>query len=256
MSCLLLTPIAVARQDSAATQRPAQITPAERLEALEAEHEKLMEEWQAKAKEARAKALAAKEAGEPIPAMPMRPDVTPLIARAQGAAKDYAGTDDAVPFLVFVIERGAERDATIAAFETLADKHLNHTGLVQVAQTIVYLPRMASEEQAQGLLEKLARSKVPDVHAAALLGKHQQTIEKADRNGEAYKTARAELLEAAKGEISDDLKSDIRELIDTREKFGVGNIAPDIEGTDLDGVAFKLSDYKGKVVFLDFWGDW
>ena len=24
----------------------------------------------------------------------------------------------------------------------------------------------------------------------------------------------------------------------------------------LDGVAFKLSDYKGKVVFLDFWGDW
>jgi hypothetical protein len=32
--------------------------------------------------------------------------------------------------------------------------------------------------------------------------------------------------------------------------------APDIAGTDLDGVDFKLSDYKGKVVMLDFWGDW
>jgi cytochrome oxidase Cu insertion factor (SCO1/SenC/PrrC family) len=36
----------------------------------------------------------------------------------------------------------------------------------------------------------------------------------------------------------------------------VGNLAPDIEGQDLDGVSFKLSDYRGKVVVLDFWGDW
>ena len=33
-------------------------------------------------------------------------------------------------------------------------------------------------------------------------------------------------------------------------------VAPDIAGVDLDGVAFKLSDYKGEVVLLDFWGDW
>ena len=36
----------------------------------------------------------------------------------------------------------------------------------------------------------------------------------------------------------------------------VGMVAPDIEGDDLDGVAFKLSDYRGKVVVLDFWGHW
>ena len=36
----------------------------------------------------------------------------------------------------------------------------------------------------------------------------------------------------------------------------VGEIAPDIVGKDLDGVQFKLSDYRGKVVMLDFWGDW
>ena len=36
----------------------------------------------------------------------------------------------------------------------------------------------------------------------------------------------------------------------------VGNLAPDIEGVDLDGKKFKLSDYKGKVVVLDFWGNW
>jgi hypothetical protein len=36
----------------------------------------------------------------------------------------------------------------------------------------------------------------------------------------------------------------------------VGKTAPDIEAEDLDGKAFKLSDYRGKVVLLDFWGHW
>jgi hypothetical protein len=29
--------------------------------------------------------------------------------------------------------------------------------------------------------------------------------------------------------------------------------APEIVGTDQDGKEFKLSDYRGKVVMLDFW---
>jgi hypothetical protein len=36
----------------------------------------------------------------------------------------------------------------------------------------------------------------------------------------------------------------------------VGKEVPDIEGEDLDGKKFKLSDYRGKVVLLDFWGHW
>jgi hypothetical protein len=40
------------------------------------------------------------------------------------------------------------------------------------------------------------------------------------------------------------------------ERLQIGMVAPDISGPDLDGVEFKLSDYRGQVVFLDFWGDW
>ncbi len=35
--------------------------------------------------------------------------------------------------------------------------------------------------------------------------------------------------------------------------LAVGKEAPDIEGQDQDGQSFKLSDYRGKVVLLDFW---
>jgi len=36
----------------------------------------------------------------------------------------------------------------------------------------------------------------------------------------------------------------------------VGKPAPDIEGQDIGGTTFKLSDYRGKAVMLDFWGHW
>jgi len=44
-------------------------------------------------------------------------------------------------------------------------------------------------------------------------------------------------------------------LVDLR-KFGIGEQAPEIEGEDADGQRFKLSDYRGKVVVLDFWANW
>jgi hypothetical protein len=36
----------------------------------------------------------------------------------------------------------------------------------------------------------------------------------------------------------------------------IGSVAPEIQGTDTEGRKMKLSDYRGKVVVLDFWGDW
>ncbi|MFO0891681.1 MAG: hypothetical protein U0790_21370 [Isosphaeraceae bacterium] len=38
--------------------------------------------------------------------------------------------------------------------------------------------------------------------------------------------------------------------------LGIGRPCPEIAGEDIDGKSFKLSDYRGKVVVVDFWGDW
>ncbi len=40
------------------------------------------------------------------------------------------------------------------------------------------------------------------------------------------------------------------------EHLSIGAMAPEIEANDTSGVKFKLSDYRGKVVLLDFWGNW
>ncbi|WP_406698883.1 TlpA disulfide reductase family protein [Singulisphaera sp. Ch08] len=45
------------------------------------------------------------------------------------------------------------------------------------------------------------------------------------------------------------------ELFEARN-LSVGKVAPEIEGQDVDGVRFKLSDYRGRVVLLTFSGTW
>jgi hypothetical protein len=36
----------------------------------------------------------------------------------------------------------------------------------------------------------------------------------------------------------------------------VGKLAPPTQGADADGAVLRLSDSLGKVVMLDFWGNW
>ncbi len=50
--------------------------------------------------------------------------------------------------------------------------------------------------------------------------------------------------------------SRLKTQIKIAEELSVGCTAPDIVGTDHEGKEFKLSDYRNKVVLLDFWGYW
>jgi thiol-disulfide isomerase/thioredoxin len=47
-------------------------------------------------------------------------------------------------------------------------------------------------------------------------------------------------------------RSELHEL----RHLSVGKVAPEIEGESVDGKHLKLSDYRGKVVVLNFWASW
>ncbi len=38
--------------------------------------------------------------------------------------------------------------------------------------------------------------------------------------------------------------------------LAVGSVAPNVVGQDANGEEFQLSEYRGKVVMLDFWAGW
>jgi hypothetical protein len=94
---------------------------------------------------------------------------------------------------------------------------------------------------------------------AGLFGKeYLQDLRRQDR-ARAIREAEALLERAAKqygdvkipdgGTVGEKAKA---ELFESRY-LRVGKVAPDIRGVDQDGKRFKLSDYRGKVVLLDFW---
>src|SRR5262249_2164119 len=57
---------------------------------------------------------------------------------------------------------------------------------------------------------------------------------------------------------SDDktLGQEARAELDEIRNLCVGKPAPEIEGEDVDGPRFRLSDYRGKVTVVSFWADW
>lgn len=108
------------------------------------------------------------------------------------------------------------------------------------------------------LLEKLlAESEFDSVKAATsyALGKHYNAKEDTKEKG-------LKLLKSIV-EKYPDVKIGSRILAKTiegelfeAENLQIGMTVPDIVGEDVDGVEFKLSDYRGKVTVIDFWGDW
>jgi len=255
--CLYAT-VLVAQDPAVPTRASAK----ERLQALQQEQKRLTTEWQKAIQDARATGEAKAKAGETVPALPMRPDFKELIAQAEATAADYAGTDDAPQFLVWIVQTsGGDPAPMMRALATLAVHHVDHPAVVTIGRTLTYLPQLpaqvrGTDAEVEAMLDRFSKSSNPDVRGWALLGRYGKAIEDAPRDSAAYDLARKTLLGAADVATQKELVADLRGCIDLRERFAVGNPAPEIAGEDLDGVAFKLSDYKGKVVFLDFWGDW
>jgi hypothetical protein len=47
-----------------------------------------------------------------------------------------------------------------------------------------------------------------------------------------------------------------RSALFERRDLAIGRTAPDIQGEDVDGLTLSLDQYRGRVIVLDFWGNW
>lgn len=54
----------------------------------------------------------------------------------------------------------------------------------------------------------------------------------------------------------DMVRKDIERALYDLNNLQVGMLAPEIEGVVQDGSRLRLSDFRKKVIFLDFWADW
>ena len=259
MGCLALSALFLANGQAMA-QDETKETPEQRLKDIEGQFDADIKIWRAAEKK---KADDAKESGKPMPAMSMMPPkeiFTKFIALHQKAAGEYKGSDGAIPFLTWVLRLGgaAEDGAALkGAADTLTTDHIKSAKIEDATFAISMAGRVIGKEVAQGYLDTISKqSPHGRVKARVILLRIGQTLQSAPVDSEEYKKARAEALHAIEIAKDEALTGEIQGMIDGREKMDMGQVAPDISGVDLDGTAFKLSDYKGKVIMLDFWGDW
>ncbi len=107
------------------------------------------------------------------------------------------------------------------------------------------------------------RSKAPEVKAACAYVPLNALINRDDRSEKESKALLVSLKAFQKefGQVIDPRRKKpwaeaCETVIFQVEHLSIGALAPEIEANDTAGVKFKLSDYRGKVVLLDFWGNW
>jgi hypothetical protein len=237
-------------------QDAAEVSPAkQRLQDLQAEYKQVIQTWQKQMQEAQEASETAKPDEKPKAAISMRPDFSELLKRHIAAAKEFSG-DDAVSFLLPAMNMGEKPAQTREVIDMLLE-HLDSDKLGPLGASLGYLDQMVDADYAKEVMSKIEKhGKNLPLLGWIAFQRNEKTLRAEPVKSDAYLAAKATVGAAIAKAGDKRLQSQFDELVVEVEKFGIGMAAPEITGMDLDGVAFKLSDYRGKVVFLDFWGDW
>jgi len=210
---------------------------------FQAEGNKLYNEFLKYQKEAQGKALA--------------------LARADLASE--TGLDAAV-FGFPALETPREKQDLV---DKLIEQHLADKKLSAVVDLLAYQAQndpkalAAVETIAAKSPHKTVRAGASFAVAEAFKAKAEPYGKKAPDDADALADRAVALFEKVKTDYGTEIKAGKRTYAEAADvvlyelrNLRVGKAAPDIEGEDVDGAKFKLSDYRGKVVMLDFWGHW
>ncbi|MFO1077013.1 MAG: hypothetical protein U1E73_04720 [Planctomycetota bacterium] len=227
-----------------------------RLDELNTEYDKILADWQAAREQAAKAAEQAAAEGKPVPAMPMRPDFGPLAGKYIAAAKSFAG-EDAMQFLLRTLNCPLTPEQNREVFDMIFTDHLDGEAVNRLGSMLQYLDRIIDADYQKAVFAKIEKhGKNPTLLGWLEFTRRADVLRSNAPTSKEFLGTRDALRAAAENAGDKGLTREIESLIAEQEKFGTGMAAPDIAGKDLDGVDFKLSDYKGKVLFVDFWGDW
>jgi hypothetical protein len=173
-------------------------------------------------------------------------------------AKQHRGSEIGMKAEVFLLtglwwsDESERSDAALERIAQIRKDYGTSKHLVLLIEPIGYL---VAADQREALFADLGKSSPHfEVQGVALLFRAKAAT------GEARKTMLTEL-DTKYGQLRykyTRLHQIANSLLNPHPKteLAVGKQAPEITGVDLNGKSMQLSDYRGKVVVLDFWGDW
>lgn len=202
-------------------------------------------------------------------------------------ADEHPGTEAAGDALAWVARHS--EDSRPDVLQRLAQEHADLPALADVCRSFWYAESEAARKFLEHVMQKsivetvrgnacyslakvwknranlVARMK-SDPEARERLARHygRELLDLIDATGEETCRRKAEVLMervvadhadlpyVRDRKLGDKAKADLFEMRNLR----VGMMAPEIEGESIHGEPMKLTDFRGKVVVLDFWGHW
>jgi hypothetical protein len=244
--------------DDKSKDRP--LTPQEQYKALLKEHAEAMKAYQE----------AMQKATTPEDKRKVREDKYPNLApKFLELAEKHPKAPIAVDALAWVVQndRGGSEDSPRArAVAILLKEHVQSEKMGPVCQSLAQSGDKDAADLLRAILDKNTHKSVQGLACLSLAqhlkGRAEGMAESQAEEAEKLRKESEELFERAgakyasvklgSGTVGATAKAELFEL----RHLSIGREAPDIVGQDADGKKFKLSDYKGKVVLLDFWGNW
>ena len=256
-SCCLIAFLSVGQgvcQDQADAKNPAeakQITAQIRKVNLEfrAEDQKLFKKFQAAGQEEKQKILR-----ETRPALMKK-----YALQLWELAEQHRNTPHAVEALALALPlNGRDLELKYQIQDRLVEDHIDDKGLVPAisafSRDAKLLKRLVEESKSREVRGVAAYYDAQRLKGRGLTEKNADTVIPAmEKIQKEY--GDIELVMAG-GRSQGKLGKLIENELFSFRNLRIGKEAPEIAAEDLDGVEFKLSDYRGKVVVLDFWGDW
>lgn len=203
-------------------------------------------------------------------------------------AEQHSEDSAAVDALLWVVENVPGRSETDQALEQLVQHHVTSEKLGPASNSIARSRSAAAEQllravlkdspdeqvRAQacyalatlleieaGIVDQLAEQ--PELAPRVLqyygteYGRHLAALKKADLESQREQVYEQLLRSFPDVQARDETMGETaKRMLFRIRNLSVGKIAPEIEGQDVHGEPFKLSDYRGKVVMLTFWGHW
>ncbi len=211
-----------------------------------------------------------------------------LAGRFLELAEQHPGDPVAIDSLVWVLTKLRLRPEATRALELLEQDHLHDEHFGAACRHVARTPALTAEKLLRSALGK-SRSEKVRAQACRQLGyllDQQASVadqlkkepEMADRvmqfygaeYGKHLKSLDREQLEKKREQHYELMLKSFADVPTTDSTLGeiaekalfrirhlsIGRVAPEIEGEDIFGKTFKLSEHRGKVVVLSFWGHW
>ncbi len=227
--------------------------------ALAKEYEEAVDKWNAEYKAADKAARKALQAKRPAPE---------FLGRFQALAEEAKGTDVGAKALMSVMEIGlvAKRlPDSKAALDELQKTHLASPAIEKLPFAAMQVVQGAEFDALMtALLQKSPHKPVKAAAAFMQWQAAQNALQMQGKDpsedGAVLALAKAVLKDYADVKFPFDEKQTYGDVaggfVFVAENLGIGKTAPDQEAIDETGLKFKVSDYRGKGVVLDFWGYW